>query len=112
MSLHLRRLMAKVSAALQRDVPTPIVAVVVGSESLALELSEKLWDEGFHCPAIRPPTVPVGTSRLRITLTAQHSEDDIDRLLVALSNLGALHKHSNPPLYPTETTSVMARSML
>ena len=76
--------MAKVAAALRVEVSTPIIAVVVGSERVALELADELWRRGFHCPAIRPPTVPRGTSRLRITLTAQHSECDVENLLTAL----------------------------
>jgi len=67
---------------------TPIQPVVIGSESAALAASEALRSRGLWIPAIRPPTVPAGTSRLRITFSAAHSDDDVDRLLEALSRLG------------------------
>ena len=66
---------------------TPIQPVVIGSESAALAASEALRSRGLWIPAIRPPTVPAGTSRLRITFSAAHSDDDVDRLLEALSRL-------------------------
>lgn len=59
---------------------TPIVPVVLGSERNALDASQLLQANGFLVTAIRPPTVPVGTSRLRITFSATHRESDIDRL--------------------------------
>ncbi len=65
---------------------TPIQPLLLGSSESALEVSRKLWDLGFWVAAIRPPTVPAGTARLRITLTAAHSEIQIDRLLEALAH--------------------------
>jgi 8-amino-7-oxononanoate synthase len=62
---------------------TPIQPILIGSPELALDLSRRLLEEGFYVPAIRPPTVPVGTARLRVTLSAAHSVDDVDQLLVA-----------------------------
>ncbi|MCE2524728.1 MAG: 8-amino-7-oxononanoate synthase [Acidimicrobiia bacterium] len=67
---------------------SPIIPIVVGSEALALQAAEGLLAEGFLVPAIRPPTVPPGTSRLRIALSAAHSEDILDRLRGALAALG------------------------
>jgi len=69
------------------DSTTAIQPLMVGSETDALHASDVLFDEGFVVTAIRPPTVPQGTARLRITLSAAHSEADIDRLLDALSRL-------------------------
>jgi 8-amino-7-oxononanoate synthase len=69
------------------DHPSPIVPVVLGSEQAALDASSALLEAGLWVPAIRPPTVPVGTSRLRVTLSAAHSDADVDRLLDALSVL-------------------------
>ena len=67
--------------------PSPIIPVVLGSEQAALSASAALLDDGLWVPAIRPPTVPVGTSRLRVTLSAAHSDEDVTRLLHALALL-------------------------
>ncbi|WP_421342145.1 8-amino-7-oxononanoate synthase [Aeromonas veronii] len=63
---------------------TPIQPLLVGESCVALQLAERLRDRGVWVSAIRPPTVPVGTARLRITLSAAHREQDVDRLLDAL----------------------------
>jgi 8-amino-7-oxononanoate synthase len=57
-----------------------IVPVIVGDASAALAASNVLLENGFLVVAIRPPTVPVGTARLRFAFTAQHTDDDITRL--------------------------------
>lgn len=59
---------------------SPIVPVVLGSETQALDASANLRRDGFLVTAIRPPTVPRGTARLRITFSAAHDIADIDRL--------------------------------
>lgn len=64
---------------------TPIQPLLLGTSQRALEVSRKLWDQGCWVAAIRPPTVPVGTARLRIVLTSSHSEAQIDRLLEVLA---------------------------
>jgi 8-amino-7-oxononanoate synthase len=64
---------------------TPIQGVIIGDNLKALTLSERLFERGFMVAAIRPPTVPKGTARLRITLSADHNEAQIEALLVALS---------------------------
>ena len=66
---------------------TPIQALVVGDNRRAVALSAKLEELGLRVPAIRPPTVAAGTARLRITFSADHSSDDLERLLSALSDL-------------------------
>lgn len=66
---------------------TAIQPIVLGDAALALAVSQKLEDLGIWISAIRPPTVPQGTARLRITLTAEHQKADIDHLLEALSNV-------------------------
>jgi 8-amino-7-oxononanoate synthase len=65
----------------------PILPWVVGSPERAIELSAKLLERGFLIPAIRPPTVPSGTARLRISLSAAHDSADVDRLIVALAEI-------------------------
>ena len=68
--------------------PSPIVPIVVGSELQALEAAGGLLAEGLLVPAIRPPTVPPGSSRLRVALSAAHTEDMVDRLVAGLEALG------------------------
>jgi 8-amino-7-oxononanoate synthase len=62
------------------DAQSPIVPLIVGEAEAALEASRLLEDEGFLVIAIRPPTVPAGTARLRFAFTAQHPDADIARL--------------------------------
>jgi len=68
---------------------TPIQPLVLGSEASAVAASEALRAQGFWIPAIRPPTVPAGSSRLRITFSAAHEVADVERLLEALASLPA-----------------------
>ena len=65
-----------------------IVPVILGDEARALAAAENLAEQGFQITAMRPPTVPKGTSRLRITFTALHKEADVLRLADAVKNLG------------------------
>jgi len=66
---------------------TAIQPLIVGTETRALALSEALIEKGLLVTAIRPPTVPPGTARLRITLSASHTRHQIDLLLDALATL-------------------------
>jgi 8-amino-7-oxononanoate synthase len=66
------------------DSQTPIQPLLVGASAAALQLSERLRARGLWVPAMRPPTVPEGMARLRITLSAAHDELHVDRLLDAL----------------------------
>lgn len=66
------------------DSRTPIQPVRVGASDAALAAAQALEAAGFFVPAIRPPTVPAGTARLRVTLTAAHTADEVERLLDAL----------------------------
>jgi 8-amino-7-oxononanoate synthase len=63
--------------------------VVLGDEERAVAASSALLERGLLVPAIRPPTVPPGSSRLRITLSAAHTEDDVEALVSALEELDA-----------------------
>lgn len=65
---------------------TPIQPIMVGDNWTALELSRQLEDRGLLVTAIRPPTVPEGQARLRVTLSAAHTDADLDRLLTALAD--------------------------
>ncbi len=65
--------------------PTAIQPLIVGPPGAAVALAAALAERGFWVPAIRPPTVPERTSRLRVSLTAAHSAADVDALLAALA---------------------------
>jgi 7-keto-8-aminopelargonate synthetase-like enzyme len=56
---------------------SPIIPVIVGDSGQALKVAEKLFENGIYATAIRPPTVPVGDARIRTTVTAAHTEEDI-----------------------------------
>lgn len=68
---------------------TPIQPIVFGSEAAAVTASNALRARGLWVPAIRPPTVPAGSSRLRITFSAAHADADVDLLVEALASLPA-----------------------
>jgi len=70
------------------DSQTPIQPLVIGDNDRAIRVSKHLEEAGFIVGAIRPPTVPAGTARLRITLSAEHTHDEIEQLLATLQ--GAL----------------------
>jgi glycine C-acetyltransferase/8-amino-7-oxononanoate synthase len=66
---------------------TQIIPIIVGQAGRARELSDALLAEGFFVPAIRPPTVPKGTSRLRVSLSAAHRQEDLQRFARTLKTL-------------------------
>ena len=66
---------------------TPIQPLIVGDNDKALQLSESLRERGILVPAIRPPTVPQGASRLRISLSSAHDMEDVARLGAVLREL-------------------------
>jgi len=68
-----------------RESETPIIPIMIGDTKKTLEISQYLWKNGLFIPAIRPPTVPVGESRLRITITAMHTRKELDILLKHLA---------------------------
>lgn len=91
--LHLNRLIAQLRKGLS-DLPwqlmpsaTAIQPLLIGDNHRTLKLSEGLRERGIWVAAIRPPTVPQGTARLRVTLSAAHSAADVDRLIGALHAL-------------------------
>ena len=76
-------------ARLRAGHPSPIVPIMTGDESSALSAAAILLDRGLLVPAIRPPTVPVGTCRLRVALSAAHSGAMVGRLIDALATIGS-----------------------
>lgn len=66
---------------------TAIQPLLIGDDEQAVKISQQLFDRGFLVTAIRPPTVPEGTSRLRITLSARHTHEHIDKLIETLNQL-------------------------
>ena len=76
----------------QRDIPlmdsfTPIQPIMLGTADKAMQASQQLKEKGIIVTAIRPPTVPQNTARLRITLSASHEKSHIDKLLDSLANI-------------------------
>ncbi|GAC1623867.1 MAG: 8-amino-7-oxononanoate synthase [Nevskia sp.] len=93
---HRLRLLANIarfrSGAAQLGIPlspslTAIQPLILGAAAQAMQLSRQLFERGYWVAAIRPPTVPAGTSRLRITLSAAHTPAQIDGLLEAVSSV-------------------------
>jgi 8-amino-7-oxononanoate synthase len=85
-----RALRARLHAHVERLAPgwgSPIIPVVIGDETEAVTVASQLLAAGVLVPAIRPPTVPPGTSRLRIALSAAHRDDEIGRLATLLDEL-------------------------
>ena len=86
-----RSLLGRLSASIERLAPghpSPIIPIVLGDEDRALDAAAALLDHAIFIPAIRPPTVPPGTSRLRIALSASHTDAMIDDLAAQLVALG------------------------
>jgi len=88
---YLRTGLERLGIPLPRD-RTPIIPIVVGTAAAATELSAALLDDHVWIPAIRPPTVPDGASRLRVSLTAGHSEGQLDYLLACLARHGVANR--------------------
>ncbi|MPZ69302.1 MAG: aminotransferase class I/II-fold pyridoxal phosphate-dependent enzyme [Actinobacteria bacterium] len=75
--------------------PSPIIPIVVGDEDAAVTATAELLERGFFVPAIRPPSVPRGSSRLRITMSAAHTTEQVEGLVGALDEaLGERKSHS------------------
>src|SRR5215471_2630515 len=79
------------------EAQSPIVPLIVGEAEPALAASRLLEAEGFLVTAIRPPTVPAGTARLRFTFTAAHPDDEIERLATLVRKVLARHLESVAP---------------
>ncbi|MDO8676008.1 MAG: 8-amino-7-oxononanoate synthase [Candidatus Omnitrophota bacterium] len=66
---------------------TPIIPILAGEADRAVMMSQKLFEQGFFVQAIRPPTVPVNTARLRVTVTAAHTREDCEAFLEAVKTI-------------------------
>jgi len=67
---------------------SPIMPILVGNAETAISFAEHLFTEGVYAPAIRPPTVPDNTSRIRVTVTSEHTSNHIDHALTAFQRAG------------------------
>ena len=74
-------------------VVAPIFPVILGDEPTAIDASRRLRARGYFVRAIRPPTVPPGTSRLRVSITAGHDEEHVDGFVAALAEVLAEIRH-------------------
>jgi len=79
-ALPVQKAKAFTKAAGLPEAQSPIVPVIIGTEEATLASSQMLADEGYLAAAIRPPSVPAGSARLRLTFTAQHPDEEIARL--------------------------------
>lgn len=85
--IHLFRSECRLQRWQRMESHTAIQPIIIGSNDEALRVSERLREQGILVPAIRPPTVPKGSARLRISLSAAHNEEDVRRLLRVLHML-------------------------
>ncbi|HVL76133.1 MAG TPA: 8-amino-7-oxononanoate synthase [Noviherbaspirillum sp.] len=91
--VHLSALIAQVKSSLRlsrwhlHPSDTAVQPVIIGANDEALRAAAALHDEGYWVPAIRPPTVPAGTARLRITLSAAHTQEDVAALVRSVNRL-------------------------
>lgn len=67
---------------------SPILPILIGDAASAVAFAEHLLAQGVYAPAIRPPTVPDNTSRIRVTVTSEHTTDHIDAALRAFESAG------------------------
>ncbi|TKI65369.1 8-amino-7-oxononanoate synthase [Lysinibacillus mangiferihumi] len=82
------RLKLEESGFVMKEGETPIISLIIGGSHEAMQFSAKLLDEGVFIPAIRPPTVPKGSSRLRITVMATHTIEQLDIVISKIKKIG------------------------
>lgn len=92
---HLQELIAQLRQGLRlerwtlMESITAIQPIIIGDNAVSMRAAASLYEQGLWVPAIRPPTVPQGTARLRVTLSAAHSHDDVARVVAAINQLEA-----------------------
>jgi 8-amino-7-oxononanoate synthase len=74
---------------------TPVQALILGESARAVAASEFLLSRGIYVSAIRPPTVPAGSARLRLTLSAAHTDEQLEHLVDAMAELAHTFLHSD-----------------
>jgi len=85
--LRVRELARRVrSALLRQEGDSPILPIIIGEESKTLAAAERLMQQGILAVAVRPPTVPRGTSRLRVTLSCDHTDEEVEKLVRSMMN--------------------------
>ena len=90
-----------------------VVPVVIGDAREAVALSERLLERGVFCPAIRPPSVPEGTSRLRVTVMATHTDEQIERALHAFGAPAPVRGPAKPAsLFVTGTDTGVGKTIV
>ncbi|KAL4424876.1 hypothetical protein ABPG77_002099 [Micractinium sp. CCAP 211/92] len=90
---------------------SPVVPLIIGPERAAVDASMVLLQRGLHVPAIRPPTVPRGTSRLRVSLSAAHSDGDLAELVAALRACGLRFRGVDSVLGEAATAALQAGAL-
>jgi 8-amino-7-oxononanoate synthase len=83
---YIKKLLKKIGLNLRGSI-APIIPIMIGDTQKTAAISQALWKKGFYAPAIRPPTVPQGQSRLRLTITTMHTKTQINGLIKALKAL-------------------------
>ena len=86
-NIHYIRKLLSVHGVNTGDCTSPIIPVIIGDTEKTIKISKALLDKGIMIPAIRPPTVPHNTSRLRITIMSSHTEQELGMLASALFDL-------------------------
>jgi 8-amino-7-oxononanoate synthase len=96
------------------DLPVPeaaILSVVLGDEQVALKASTALWNLGFDVRAVRPPTVPAGSSRLRIVTHAFHTKSEVERLAQAFRDLDLIRQIQVTPASREQVHAPLAKAV-
>ena len=70
------------------DSQSPILPIIVKSPETALKMSQALYEAGVYVPAIRPPTVPKHSSRLRLTVSSEHTQEQMETVVRGLQKAG------------------------
>jgi 8-amino-7-oxononanoate synthase len=94
---------------IQNESRSGIIPVIIGDEGTAVEMSRRLYEQGIFIPAIRYPTVPRGKARLRVTVTAGHAAEDIERFLAvvgAIFNRDRSRMQFAPTKQPTHQSAL------